>query len=82
MMTPKGMEKAEAQGFEEFFRLVTKVSTTNMMCFGFDGTIKKYESPEEILEEFYPIRLAFYQKRKVRRYSELYLFKIKTDFRL
>ncbi|TFL06195.1 DNA topoisomerase [Pterulicium gracile] len=64
MMTPKGMEKAEAQGFEEFFRLVTKVSTTNMMCFGFDGTIKKYESPEEILEEFYPIRLAFYQKRK------------------
>lgn len=60
----KGMEKAEAQGLHEFFKLTGKINTSNMMCFDFDGKIKKYNSPEEIIEEFYPIRLAWYQKRK------------------
>ena len=36
------------------------------LCFDFDGKIKKYNTPEEIIEDFYPKRLAFYQKRKVR----------------
>ncbi|KAJ3544854.1 hypothetical protein NM688_g5693 [Phlebia brevispora] len=60
----KDMEKAEAQGLLEFFKLTGKINTSNMMCFDFDGKIKKYESPEEIVEEFYPVRLAWYQKRK------------------
>lgn len=64
-MSEKGMEKAEEQGLMEFFKLTTKVNTSNMMCFDFDGKIKKYNSPEEIIEEFYPVRLAYYQKRKV-----------------
>ena len=59
------MEKAEEQGLIEFFKLTTKFSTGNMMCFDFEGKIKKYNTPEEILEDFYPIRLAYYQKRKV-----------------
>lgn len=60
----KDMEKAEAQGFIEFFKLTTKIHTSNMFCFDFDGKIRKYESAEEIIEDFYPQRLAFYQKRK------------------
>ncbi|TCD61068.1 DNA topoisomerase 2 [Steccherinum ochraceum] len=63
-MNEKGMEKAKTQGFLEFFKLTSKVNTSNMMCFDFDGKIKKYNSPEEIIEEFYPMRLAYYQKRK------------------
>src|ERR1700722_10063754 len=63
-MSPKGMQKAEEQGLVDFFKLVTKINTSNMMCFDFDGKIKKYNSSEEILEEFYPMRLAFYQRRK------------------
>jgi DNA topoisomerase-2 len=59
------VEKAEAQGLTEYFKLTTKINTSNMICFDFDNKIKKYASPEEILEEFYPIRLAYYQKRKV-----------------
>ncbi len=59
------MEKAEEQGLLEFFKLTTKINTSNMMCFDFEGKIKKYSSPEEIIEEFYPLRLAYYQKRKV-----------------
>ncbi|THH09412.1 hypothetical protein EW145_g2021 [Phellinidium pouzarii] len=63
-MGVKELEKAEAQGLEEFFKLTSKISTSNMICFDFEGKIKKYTSPEEILEDFYPIRLAYYQKRK------------------
>jgi DNA topoisomerase-2 len=64
-MGAKELEKAEQQGLLEFFKLTSKINTSNMMCFDFDGKIRKYDSAEEILEEFYPMRLAFYQKRKV-----------------
>lgn len=64
-MGAKELEKAEEQGLEEYFKLMTKINTSNMMCFDFEGKIKKYNSPEEIIEDFYPIRLAYYQKRKV-----------------
>ena len=35
-----------------------------MMLFDAEGKIKRYETPEQILEEFYDLRLAFYHKRK------------------
>ncbi|KAJ8520376.1 hypothetical protein ONZ45_g2836 [Pleurotus djamor] len=72
-MPAKELEKAEQQGFVEFFKLTTKINTSNMMCFDFEGKIKKYDSPEEILEEFYPMRLAYYQKRKDYMAGELQL---------
>ena len=68
-MGAKELEKAEEQGLVEFFKLTGKISTSNMMCFDFEGKIRKYDSPEEILEAFYPVRLAYYQKRKVRELS-------------
>ena len=64
-MSAKDLEKAEEQGLIEFFKLTAKMSTSNMICFDLEGKIKKYSSPEEILEDFYPVRLAHYQKRKV-----------------
>lgn len=63
-MDAKELEKAEQQGLLEFFRLTSKINTSNMICFDFEGKIKKYDSPEEIIEDFYPMRLAYYQKRK------------------
>ncbi|KAI9452414.1 DNA topoisomerase [Lactarius psammicola] len=63
-MAAKDLEKAEEQGLAEFFKLTTKINTSNMICFDFEGKIKKYSSPEEMIEEFYPKRLAYYQKRK------------------
>ena len=65
-MSPKEVEKAETQGLLDYFKINTKITTSNMICFDFEGRIKKYDSPEDILEEWYPQRLAFYQKRKVR----------------
>ncbi|ESK98132.1 dna topoisomerase ii [Moniliophthora roreri MCA 2997] len=70
-MDPKELEKAEAKGLIEYFKLTTKVTTTNMICFDFDGKIKRYDSPEAILEEFYPKRLEYYQKRKDHLAAEL-----------
>ncbi|KAF8912885.1 DNA topoisomerase II [Gymnopilus junonius] len=63
-MSTQDLEKAEEQGLLEFFKLTSKINTSNMICFDFEGKIKKYDSPEEILEDFYPVRLAYYQKRK------------------
>ncbi|KAG5724754.1 DNA topoisomerase 2 [Termitomyces sp. T112] len=63
-MAAKDLQKAEEQGLLEFFKLTNKFSTSNMICFDFEGKIHKYESPEDILEAFYPVRLAYYQKRK------------------
>lgn len=64
-MTANGLAEAEKKGLTEFFKLTGKVGTSNMMCFDPEGKIKKYNSPEEVIEEFYPVRLAYYQKRKV-----------------
>ena len=64
-MSAKDLEAAEEKGLIEFFGLTTKISATNMILFDFEGKIKKYETPEEILEDFYPARLSYYQKRKV-----------------
>lgn len=37
-----------------------------MVCFDPAGKIKKYTTPEQILDDFYDIRLEHYHKRKVR----------------
>ncbi|KAK7439177.1 DNA topoisomerase 2 [Stygiomarasmius scandens] len=63
-MDPKELVKAEEKGLLEYFKLMSKLTTTNMIAFNFDGKIKKYESPEVILEEFYGVRMTYYQKHK------------------
>jgi DNA topoisomerase-2 len=46
------------------FKLSTTLSTGNMVAFDAKGRIKKYDSPEAILREFYDLRLTTYRKRK------------------
>ena len=77
-MSATELKKAEEQGFVEYFKLTSKISTANMIAFNFDGKITKYDSPEEIVEEFYPQRLMYYQKRKVREITYVSLRK-ETD---
>jgi len=64
-MSEKEIAKAETEGLEKFFKLNTQISTSNMIAFDLEGKIRKYKSAEEILEEFYTVRLEYYQKRKV-----------------
>ena len=46
------------------FQLQTTISTSNMHAFDPSGIIKKYELPEDVMEEFFSIRLSLYGKRK------------------
>ena len=57
-------EQDKKGGLYGKFKLTTTVSTSNMHLFDTHGRIIKYNSPEEILEEFYNLRLSFYEKRK------------------
>jgi len=52
--------------FEKEMKLIDSSScnTTNMHLFNEKGQIKKYTSPEHIIDEFYEIRREFYVKRK------------------
>ncbi|KAJ9480002.1 DNA topoisomerase 2 [Pseudozyma hubeiensis] len=63
-LTAKGQAEIAEKGVDTFFKLSCQISTTNMVLFDQDGKIKKYSSAEEILEEFYLLRLSYYQKRK------------------
>ncbi len=46
------------------FRLTKTMGTSSMYLYNNKGEIQHYRTPEEIMEEFYTIRLEFYQKRK------------------
>lgn len=63
-MTPVQMRAAEAEGLEKRFKINSTISTTNMVCFDPDGKIKKYSTPEEIILEFYDVRVMHYVRRK------------------
>ena len=49
---------------EKSYRLVKKHSTTNMHLYGVNHSITKYNSINEILEEYYYERLLLYKKRR------------------
>src|SRR5690606_36743850 len=46
------------------FKIQSTLSTTSMVLFDHNGCLRKYETPEEIINEFYPVRLEYYSKRK------------------
>lgn len=58
-------------------KLTKKFSTTNMYLFNHLGVITKYDSPEEILKEFYKVRLRYYT---LRREYLIKLFKTQLKF--
>ncbi|EJS41976.1 top2p [Saccharomyces arboricola H-6] len=63
-LSPEEMAKTRKIGFYERFKLIAPISLRNMVAFDPSGKIKKYNSVNEILSEFYYIRLEYYQKRK------------------
>lgn len=56
--------------FEKKLKIAVAFSTTNMHLYT-DGKIKKYSSPLEIIEDYFPIRLEYYDKRKKHMIAEL-----------
>ena len=51
-------------GLEKLLRLTTTVSTTNMHLFDAGEKLKKYARVEEIIDDYYDVRLAGYVSRK------------------
>jgi DNA topoisomerase-2 len=45
-------------------KLESRISTNNMNAFNADGVIVKYDSPEAIVDGWFPVRLALYADRK------------------
>lgn len=51
-------------GIEKLLKLCTTQSTSNMNAFDHADKLKKYSTPEEIIDDFYSVRLEMYAKRK------------------
>ena len=66
LVQPKSgfLQKFIDEGIEKHLKLTTSLSTNNMVLFDSQGKIKKYNSVKEILDEFFDLRLKFYEKRK------------------
>ncbi|AQK54494.1 DNA topoisomerase 2 [Zea mays] len=75
-LSEKNMNIAMEEGLVKKFKLTTTIGTSNMHLFDSDGKIRKYDTPEQILEEFCHLRLEFYCKRK-----EALLKSIKLDLK-
>ncbi|KAK2809703.1 DNA topoisomerase 2 [Emmonsiellopsis sp. PD_5] len=67
----KHAQKAISEGLEEKFKLTKSIATSNLVAFDPEGRITKYDSVEDILKEFYAVRIKFYEKRKQYQLSEL-----------
>ena len=63
-LTDEEMKKTKKIGFYERFKLISPISMQNMVAFDPRGKIKRYENVNEILTDFYYVRLEYYQKRK------------------
>ena len=51
-------------GVEKLLKLFTTFSNTNMHMFNSELKLHKYNSVEEIIDDFYGVRIKLYQKRK------------------
>lgn len=51
-------------GVEKLLKLFTTISNTNMHMFNPEFKLHKYNSVEEIIDDFYGVRIKLYQKRK------------------
>jgi DNA topoisomerase-2 len=62
---PKGkMEEIGMEGAEKVLKLTTTIKTSNIHMFGSDRKLKKYDNVDELVRDYYVVRLAMYGKRK------------------
>ncbi len=60
----EGQVKDGMNGVERLFKLTTTISSTNMHMFNSKCKLHKYGSIEEIIDDFYGVRIETYRKRK------------------
>lgn len=62
---PSSDDEALKKDLEEKFKLSKSIATSNLVAFDAEGRIAKYASVEDIMKEFFRVRLRYYEKRKV-----------------
>jgi DNA topoisomerase II len=62
---PNGAEDEIKKELEDKFKLSKSIATSNLVAFDAEGRIAKYATPEDIMKDFFRVRIMFYEKRKV-----------------
>ena len=55
---------AQEGGIEKKFKLTNTISANNMVLFDANSQIKRYANECDIMEEYFPVRLRLYERRK------------------
>uniref|UniRef100_A0A4W6DEL5 DNA topoisomerase 2 n=1 Tax=Lates calcarifer TaxID=8187 RepID=A0A4W6DEL5_LATCA len=63
-MTAEKLAEAEAAGLHKVFKLQSPLTCNSMVLFDHVGSLKKYESVQDILKDFYELRMKYYVLRK------------------
>ncbi|XP_069041797.1 DNA topoisomerase 2-alpha [Lepisosteus oculatus] len=63
-MTEEKLAEAEAAGLHKVFKLQTTLTCNSMVLFDHTGSLKKYDFVQDILKDFYELRLKYYTLRK------------------
>ncbi|XP_053728166.1 DNA topoisomerase 2-alpha isoform X2 [Synchiropus splendidus] len=63
-MTEDRLKEAESTGLHKVFKLQTPLTCNSMVLFDHVGSLKTYRTVNEILEEFFKLRMKFYGMRK------------------
>lgn len=62
---PKALQRLiKDNNLEKLLKITSKLSVSNMHLFNEEGAIQKYSSVNQIIKEFFKIRMEFYEKRK------------------
>lgn len=76
-MYKENLQQSLNNGIHKTFKIQRSMSTTTMMLFDYNGNLKKdIKTAEEILTEYYPIRLKYYKKR-IEYYNEFFKVELK-----
>uniref|UniRef100_A0A669D4Y0 DNA topoisomerase 2 n=1 Tax=Oreochromis niloticus TaxID=8128 RepID=A0A669D4Y0_ORENI len=63
-MTEEKLREAEAAGLHKVFKLQSPLTCNSMVLFDHVGSLKKYESVQDILRDFFELRMKYYVLRK------------------
>uniref|UniRef100_A0A8D0CLK3 DNA topoisomerase 2 n=1 Tax=Scleropages formosus TaxID=113540 RepID=A0A8D0CLK3_SCLFO len=63
-MTEEKLREAEAAGLHKVFKLQCPLTCHSMVLFDHVGSLKKYETVEDILKDFFELRMKYYILRK------------------
>ncbi|XP_042253540.1 DNA topoisomerase 2-alpha [Thunnus maccoyii] len=63
-MTEEKLREAEAAGLHKVFKLQNPFTCNSMVLFDHVGSLKKYESVQDVLKDFFELRMKYYGLRK------------------